>query len=278
MYDEPTSPLFFGRDYVEALLEWSGDGLPIIWAPCPMSGATAPITLAGNIVTGMAESIAGNVLAQLNNPGTPFIFGFVPIVLDMRTSLSSYGAPEDLLLGVAEAQLAQHLGLPLWGTGGCTDSKVLDAQAVIEAAMSLTTATMAGQNLIHDIGLLEGGRTGSLELMVICNEIIAMLKRFANGIEVSDETLAMIETSKVEHGGNFLGLEHTRRHFPKEHRIPHLMDRAFSYETWMKMGGKSLVERANEEVMTILEEHEVEPLPKDIGRRIDEIIEESTPH
>jgi trimethylamine--corrinoid protein Co-methyltransferase len=275
MYDEPSSPLIVGKEYVEALLEWAREGLPIVYAPCPMGGATAPITLAGEVVSGMAESIAGNVLAQFTHPGTPFIFGFVPLVMDMRTTLCSYGSPEDILLGIAEAQLAHYMQLPLWGTGGCTDSKTMDAQAFVEASMNLSTAALCGQNLIHDIGLIEAAKGGSQELIVICDEIIGMLKRIGRGVQVDDDTLAVEEINEVAHGGSFLGLKHSLQHFGKEYRISPLMDRTFTYENWKRVDGKTLLEKANQRVQKILKDHHVEPIPKEARAKIDQIKKEA---
>ena len=271
MYDEPASPLIVGKEYVEALIEWTKEGLPIIYAPCPMGGATAPMTLAGEVVSGMAESIAGNVIAQFTRPGTPFIFGFVPLIMDMRTTLCSYGAPEDILLGIAQAQLAHYLEIPLWGTGGCTDSKTLDAQTFVEASMNLTTAALCGQNLIHDIGLIESAKGGSQELIVICDEIIGMLKRILRGVTVDDETLAVEEIKEAKHGGSFLGLKHSLKHFSRERYVTQLMDRTFSYESWKKSDGKTLVEKARERIKKILKEHQVEPIPRDIRMQIERI-------
>ena len=271
MYDEPSSPLIVGKEYVEALMEWAKEGLPLVYAPCPMAGATAPITLAGEVVSGMAESIAGNVLTQATRPGTPFIFGFVPLVMDMRTSLCSYGSPEDILLGVSEAQLAHYLEIPLWGTGGCTDSKTLDAQAFVEASMNLSGAALCGQNLIHDIGLIEAAKGGSQELIVICDEIIGMLKRMSRGVRVDEDTLAVEEINHVAHGGSFLGIKHSLEHFNTEFRISKIMDRSFAYETWKKADGKTMLEKATERVQKILSDHQVEPIPRDVRTQIEQI-------
>jgi trimethylamine--corrinoid protein Co-methyltransferase len=271
MYDEPTSPMSFGEDYVEAMIEWVSEGLPMIFAPCPMSGATAPITLAGEIVSGMAESIAGNVIAQFTRPGTPFVFGFVPLTMDMRTTLCSYGAPENMILGIAQAQLAHHLSIPIWGTGGCTDYKTLDAQTFVEASMNLSTAALSGQNLIHDIGLVEAAKGGSQELIVICDEMIGMLKRIMKGVHVDDETLAVEQIKEAKHGGSFLGLKHSLKHFENEHRVSPLMDRKFSYDSWKKENGKDLVENARGNIRKILKEHQVEPIPRDVRTQIEAI-------
>lgn len=271
MYDEPSSPLIVGKQYAEALVEWAKAGLPMIYAPCPMGGATAPVTLAGEVVSGMAESLAGNVMTQLTRPGTPFVCGFVPLVMDMRTTLCSYGATEFMLLGIAEAQLAHYLGIPLWGTGGCSDAKTLDAQVFSEASMNLTTAALSGQNLIHDIGLVEGAKGGSQELIVICDEIIGMLRRVMKGVHVDDDTLAVEEIKRVPHGGSFLALKHTLHHYNKERHATPLMDRSFSYESWKKTDGKTLLDKAREKIDLILKDHKVEAFPKDVRAQIDAI-------
>ena len=278
MYDESTSPFTFGENYVDALIEWVKEGLPLIAAPAPICGATGPITLAGEIVAGMAESIAGNVIAQFTRPGTPFVFGFVPLTMNMRTTLCQYGTPETMTLGIAQAQLAHHLEIPIWGTGGCTDSKTLDAQAFVEASMNLSTAAMSGQNLIHDVGLTESGKSGSQELIVVCDEIIGMLKRIMRGIHVDDETLAVEEMKNAKHGGSFLGLKHSLRFFESEHRIDSIMDRTFSYDSWKKAGGKTLVENVREEIRKILKNHQVEPIPSDVRARIESIKTDSMKH
>jgi trimethylamine--corrinoid protein Co-methyltransferase len=195
--------------------------------------------------------------------------------MDMRTTLCSYGSPEDILLGIAEAQLAHYLEIPLWGTGGCTDSKTLDAQAFVEASMNLSTAALCGQNLIHDIGLIEAAKGGSQELIVICDEIIGMLKRIMRGVRVDGDTLAVEEISQVAHGGSFLGLKHSLQHFNKEYRITQVMDRSFAYETWKKADGKTLLDKAAERVEKILRDHQVEPIPRDVRAQIEQIKKEA---
>ncbi len=275
MYDEPQSPLVYGEIYVEALIEWVKRGLPVVFAPCPITGATAPVTLAGSIVQGMAESIGGNVLVQILNPGTPFIFGFVPMVMDMRTTVSSYGAIEDMLLGTAQAQLCHYLKIPMWGTGGCSDSKVLDGQAFAEATRNLMVAALGGQNLIHDIGYIESAITTSHEILVFLDEVIGETKLFMKGVKVDEETLAVNEIMEAGHAGNFLTLKHTRKHFKEEHFVNELLDRSFSHDMWMKLGGKDIVKRTREKALKLLKEHYVEPLPKDIKDESENILREA---
>ncbi len=272
LYNEPVSPLVFGREYVDALIEWAKAGLPLIWAPCPIAGGSAPVTLAGAVVQGCAESLAGNIICQLVNPGTPFVFGSVPLVLDMRTGIAAYGTIEMMLKEVVLAQLSEYYQIPSWGTGGCTDSKVLDEQAIAEAAMNLTISALSGNNLVHDVAFMEFANSGSFELLVICDEIIAMLRRFMKGVNVNDETLAIEAIKEAGHGGAFLSLNHTLKYFSQEFLISELMDRS-PWSRWEK-GKKTLAQRAHEKVIKILKEHFVEPIPKDVKEEIEKLIHE----
>ncbi len=275
LYNEPHSPLTYGKDYLDSLMEWAKAGLPQIWYPAPMSGATSPVTMAGTLVQGWAESLGGLVIAELINPGTPFIVGTGTFLMDMKTSSIVYASAECMLLAVAIAQIAHYLDIPLFGLAGASDSQVLDGQALAESAMYLAISALAGQNLIHDLGYLASGLTGSLELLTICDEIVAMVKRIAKGIKVNDETLALGVIEKVGFGGNYLKEKHTRKHFWTEHLVPDLMNRDF-HSGWVKKGGKTLEERAREKTKKLLKEHEVEPLDKEVKKKIEEIIKETT--
>jgi len=104
----------------------------------------------------------GCTLAQAIQPGLPFIMGGVPSILDMSTMVFSYGAPELALAITALTELAHYAEIPLWSTGGCTDSKCLDEQAAIEGAFSVMAAALSGGDLVHDVGYTESAMTGSL--------------------------------------------------------------------------------------------------------------------
>jgi trimethylamine--corrinoid protein Co-methyltransferase len=273
LYGEPRSPLTLGKNATEAVIVWGRRGLPVIYAPCIIAGATAPITLAGAVVQGVAESLAGNVLVQLENPGTPFIFGAVPQVIDMRYALTTYGSPEAMLMDVAQAQLSDYYQIPLFGTGGVTDSKYPDGQQGIEAGMGILISALAGQNLIHDIGYLESALAGSFDSLLICDEIISYTKRVLKGIEVNRQTLAPDTISDAFESGNFLQLKHTREFFQKEHILPELIDRS-SRKVWEAKGRKELRGRAREKAKKIFGEHRVE-FPKDVRRELERIINES---
>jgi trimethylamine--corrinoid protein Co-methyltransferase len=174
-----------------------------------------------------------------------------------------------MIVNLAMAQLGRHYELPIWSTGGCSDSKILDGQATLEASLSLFAAASSGANLIHDVGsFLNFGLTGSLELITICDEIISMISYVLKGVEVTDETLALDVIDKVGPGGQFITQEHTLKFFKKEHWMPKLLDRQ-TRSTWEKTGSKDLATRANERTKDILSKHQPTPLSKDIENDLD---------
>jgi trimethylamine--corrinoid protein Co-methyltransferase len=271
VYIEPSSPLTHSIEATEKILYAAEMGIPAIYTPCIMCGATAPVTLAGGMVQCLAESLVGIVLAQLKRRGAAVIVGGVQSSMDVATSILCYGAPEMVLLSAAFTDIAKWLRLPMFSTAGCSDAKVLDQQAAIEASMSITIAALSGANLIHDVGYLESGLLGSYDMLVMSNEAIGMAKRILQGVTVTPETLAVDVIERVGPGGHYLTQEHTRRHFRSELWLPTLMDRQHR-RSWEADGSKTMAERVRAQVLDILEHHEPMPIPAAVEAGLKEII------
>jgi trimethylamine--corrinoid protein Co-methyltransferase len=236
---------------VDKLLFAATHGVPAVYTPGIMTGGTAPVTVAGTLVTGNAELLSGLVLSQLQAAGAPFIYGGVFTSMDMASSVFLYGSPEFYLFNIALAEMAHHYRLPVFGTCGCSDAKVLDEQAAAEAAASTLVATLSGANLIHDIGYLESGLTACFELIVLVDELIGLARRLERGIGLSEEMLALGEIAAVGPGGHFLDREHTVRHFRQELWFPRLFDRR-RFDAWNQDGARPLGARLRARVREIL--------------------------
>ncbi len=258
VYIEPISPLVHPKTPMEKVLVAAEYGIPAVFTPAPSAGGTAPVTMAGVLASGLADTLAGLVLSQLKSPGAGFVMGGVFTSLDMRTASFTYGSPELFILDAALTDISKYLGIPVFSTSGCSDSKVFDQQAGIEIATSILMAALSGANLIHDNGYLESGLLGSLELLVAVDETVSLVKRIMQGINVNQETLAVNVLEKVGIGGHFLLEKHTFENFKKEIWTPGLMDRQ-TFEDWQGSGSKTLGERCREKVHKILESHQPEP-------------------
>ena len=216
---------------------------PVRLLPAPLAGGTAPITVAGHVAQGAAESLLGLVIHQLRKPGAPFLFGIGPAVLDMATMQTAYNAPEYLMGYVCAVELARWLDLPNWGYAGTTDAQVIDAQAGMEAAELTFLSLAIGSNLNHDLGYLDFGMTGSLELIVLADEFLAMNRKLFAGVEVTPETLAVDVVRDVGPGGDFLAHRHTAKNVRKAQWRPTIINRQ-GHVRWQEEGGLDLKEKA----------------------------------
>ena len=220
------SPFKIDRDYGEMTCYLAKEKLPVVVPTEPICGTTSPITLAGNVLTHVAETLGGIALVQCVNRGAPGICGSVGSITNLQTMDHLGGPIERAMINAAVAQMAQHFEIPLYSTGGTTDSKEVDTQAAYESAMSSLLMAMSGANYIHDIaGLMESDLTVSYEKLAMDNEILGMCQRVIRGIEVNDETLATELMIEKGPGEDFMTEEHTLRHMRQEFFVPELANR-----------------------------------------------------
>ena len=270
---EPISPLQLPRDGLDILIEFVRAGQPASFGPMAMASGTAPATLAGTLAQENAEVLAGIVVAQLLAPGTPVTYGGIPHVMDPRTNICAFGSPEQAIMAVAMVQAARFYGFPAYVNVGLTDAKVPDVQAGIEKGSSLVLGVLAGADTFGHAGICGTDHAGSLEWLLIDDELMAYAKRIARGLEVTPETLALDVIRQVGPGGNFLGEEHTVSHFRREIWLPGAAWTRQTWDGWASGGGTSMGERAAAEVRRILAAHQPEPIDEALAREVDRIVE-----
>jgi len=273
LYAETVSPLSF-TDVNENIIEFANAGIPVANGPMPLPGASGPMTLAGTAVMSNAENLAALTLCELARPHSPFIYTGWVCAMDPRTSRCVYGSP-DFARGTSIfcTAMGQYYDLPTYGFGGCSDSKLPDAQAGAEVMMNGMVAALSGVNLIHDCGYLAGGSIGSMEMAVICNEIAGMIYRVAQDVEITEETKAVDVIKEVGPGGHFMSHKHTLNHI-NDIFLHTLFDKE-SEVTWIKAGKKDIRDIAREKCKIILKEHFPEPLPKDVQEKLRQIVKDA---
>jgi trimethylamine--corrinoid protein Co-methyltransferase len=267
-YINAVSGLLHNKEALEKLLYLASKNLPCLYLPSSTAAVTSPVTPAGNVALDFAGVLTGLVLSQLKTEGTPVIVSGMPPggTLDMRTLVTSYCEPERTIL-----QAVSHFhDLPMFSIAGATEAKTVDSQAAAEAAMSLVVETLAGGNIIHDLGYMESGLTYSFVQLFLCDEIVSWIKGFLKEFEVSDETLALDVIAEVGPEGQYLKTTHTLKHY-KERWYPNFFER-MNYESWLAKGGKDFSERTSEKIEAILAEHKPEPLQPEVKKRLAEIV------
>jgi trimethylamine--corrinoid protein Co-methyltransferase len=220
------SPFKIDKEYGDMTCYFAREGLPVVVPTEPIAGTTSPVTLAGNVLTHVAETLSGIALVQSVRRGAPGICGSVGSITNLMTMDHLGGPIERAMVNSAASQMAQHFEIPMYSTGGTTDAKEADAQAVFETALSSQLVAMSGANYIHDIaGLMESDLTVSYQKLVLDNEILGMIQRVLRGIEVNDETLAVDLLIEQGPDGNFMSAKHTRDYMRSEFFFPKLANR-----------------------------------------------------
>lgn len=251
------SPLRFAPETVETLTTAVRAGLPVALVSAPLSGATAPASLAGTLVQSIAEVLAGVTYVQLLRPGHPLLMGAMPLVTDLRTGAMIGGCAELALMNAAAAQLSHFYGLPLYNSCGITESKVPDAQAGFEKGLTTAVTALAGaQYNHHAAGMLESLLCVAYENYVIDDDIGGQVMRLVRGLEITDETLSLDVIHQVctDGPGHYLGHAQTIQLMNTEYHFPHTADRN-TRQVWEEAGSLDMRERARRKAREMLRTH-----------------------
>ena len=247
------SPLRYAPEGVEIMRKAIGTGMPVQICTAAQAGATSPVTLAGALAQGLAETLAGLMIVDLIQPGFPAIFAFMPFISDLRTGAMTGGSGEAALANAAAAQLLRRLELPSTVSAGMTDAKTVDAQAGYEKGYTVALAAQAGADMINlSVGMLGSIMAASPEALVIDDDMCGAILRSVRGVDMPDDAIDLDMVEAVATGpGHYLGEAQTLALMKSEYAYPRLGDRQ-SIADWITAGRKTIWDRAVSRVAAIM--------------------------
>ena len=267
------SPLVMDDTMLGALKVYARAGQATIVSPFIVGGAMSPVTVAGTLTQVLAEAQAAIAFSQLCRPGAPVIMGTFATSISMQSGAPAFGTPEPAQVTLGAAQFARRFGLPYRSAGSFTGSKVCDAQAAYDSANSIAPAVLGGVNFVlHAAGWLEGGLVSSYEKFVMDCDQLAAQQKFAAGVDVSAEALALDAIREVGPGGHYLGCAHTQANFKTAFFRTTVGDNS-SFEQWLEDGEKTAAQRANETARRWLADYEAPALDPAIREAVDDYVE-----
>lgn len=268
----PNSPLVLDDTMLGALKVYARARQAVVVSSFLLAGAMSPVSVAGTLSQLLAEVSAGLCLVQLLNPGCPCVFGTFSSPISLRTGAPTFGTPEGMQIQYCAAQLARRIGVPFHSVGALTASKVPDAQAAYESAMQLNSAFMCGANfIIHATGCLEGLLCTGYEKIIMDADRCAALQRFAAGVDVSDQALALDAVQEVGPSGHYLGCEHTQANFEQAFYHAEMADNA-TFEQWSEEGESWQHERANQRWKQMLKDYEAPPMDTSVREELEAFV------
>jgi trimethylamine--corrinoid protein Co-methyltransferase len=269
----PVSPLNFLGDVAQVMMETARQALPFGALPCPSTGATSPMSLAGSLVQQNAENLASIVLAQLTRPGLPVVYCGRISVLNMRNGAPIWGNPEVGMLSAGTIQLGHRYHLPVNVYGLADSGFASDMQSGYERAINALVPALAGADELSGVGEMAGGVCSCNAQIVIDNDIYGMVQRVRRGFTVDDDSLAVeVIAHAMDTTRNFLREPHTRKYLRAgEVWQGRLGVQEAGWELWSSMGSPTVMDRAQKEVESILREHKVPPLLDEQERELEKI-------
>jgi trimethylamine--corrinoid protein Co-methyltransferase len=247
------SPLRFAPEGVEIMQRAMAHRMPLQICTAAQAGATSPVTLAGALAQGLAETLAGLMVVDVIEPGYPCIFAFMPFVSDLRTGAMTGGSGEAAVAAAAAAQLLLHLGLPSTASAGMTDAKTPDAQAGYEKGYTVALSAQAGADMINlSVGMLASIMAASREALVIDNDMCGAILRTVRGIELNGESIDLDRIEAVATGaGHYLGEAQTLELMKTEYTYPVLGNRQ-SISDWRDAGSRTIWDAARDRTAELL--------------------------
>jgi trimethylamine--corrinoid protein Co-methyltransferase len=267
-----SSPRRLDDRMLGALIAYAHARQALVITPFILSGAMAPVSIAGTVAQLNAEALAGIALTQLINPGTPVVYGAFQTNIDLQSGAPVFGSPESQLALYASAQLARRYNLPFRSGGMFASSKIPDAQAAYESVLVMLPTILARVNFVlHAAGWLENGLTAGYEKFILDCQLLGGFHKLVQGLDLSDEGLALDAIREVPPGGHHLGTDHTLRHFRHAFYRAPLFDYN-SFEQWYEEGVQSADQRANAEWKRLLKSYEAPPLDPAIDEALKEFM------
>lgn len=251
----PNSPLRWGLDSSQNLIDCVENGIIVEVVPVLMIGLAAPVTTVGALVMQTAEVLSGIVFTQLIREGAPVIFGGAPGAFHMQFMSAPMSGVEALKLYSGYAQIARHLEIPSQGYMGLGDGKFNDPQAGAETASGAYIAAMSRMNQVAGPGMLDFVNCFSLEKLVFDDEICGHVHHFMRDIKIKDDLPVKPFIDEVLEEQQICTLEHTLEHWPVELYLPGPTVDRTSWDQWEQFGSKDWQQRARESIQNCLDEY-----------------------
>ncbi len=266
------SPLVWDQTMLDAVKVYAASNQAVLYTPFVLGGASTPASTVGSLVQINAEALAGVAFSQLVRPGVPAVYGQWLATVSMKSGAPMAGTPEICHMNMLVGQMARYYKLPWRCSGGCTSSKVVDAQSGYEAARNMYGALLAGANFIlSTTGYMEGALTQSYAKFVLDAEHVEMFYKLGQGINFDELEGALDSMAEVEPGGHYLGTSHTLENSERAFMMPELMSHD-SFEQWQAEGSKDANTRAIEKAKQLLAEYEAPALDETINEELLEFI------
>jgi trimethylamine--corrinoid protein Co-methyltransferase len=205
-------PMNYHAAHSDQIIKAVNAGVPVSVGTLPIGGASTPITPAGSIVNSLATDFAAMVLAQLVRRGS-FCIGSSDVCF-MEPATGSIGNfAQTALADMVMCQVRRELELPSFtGAAGYSSARRFNEDAVMELATTMMQLFYSRPATVDYCGSLDQGLTFSLHALLLCDDLVGLLRTLWQGVRIDADMLALDIAREVGPRGNYLSQVHTASH------------------------------------------------------------------
>jgi trimethylamine--corrinoid protein Co-methyltransferase len=274
---EAAAPLCYPEDAIKAAFEYTRNGFPIWICGGGVMGGTAPVTIAGSVISNNAELLAAVVFLQCARPGIGIIANDFVTPMDMSTGGLFFGSLGGSLHQIAFNQIWTSVyRIPTANTAAAfPNAKRIDYQNAMEKTHAAMASALSGANMIALIGSVSQELAWNPLQAILDNDMAGLIGRYIEGFHTDHESLAVELIKEVGPvPGTYLNRTHTRLNWKKEYFFPEVMDRT-SYQEWLAEGKKTLLDSAREKMEELLKNHKPQPLAPGEEEDVEKVLAEA---
>ena len=265
------APLRFPADEIDRLILCGEYGVNVMTPLTVLMGGSAPYTMAGAMTQMTAEFLAAVTIAQALCPGIGQWYYTLLQYLDMRTGRSISHGPELMALCAGGARMSAYYGLPSLAntllSGDCQPHQIM-----FHYGVNILQGLLNGITFQAGAGSLESGNLYSHQALVIIDDILAYLKTFMNGMEISTDTLAVDDITAMAEKGEYLSSKLTMKYLRKEKRFESSVMNYPLLANWSREP-ETVIDRAEAKAQKILADSPQESvLPAETMRELDRLM------
>jgi trimethylamine--corrinoid protein Co-methyltransferase len=264
----PIAPLSFEKRAIESQVEFARAGVPIVGLAMPSGGLSAPITVAGMMLTANAENLASLVITQAAAPGAPYIFRAESSPMNLVDGSFNYDAPEFGLIFCGMGQMAKRYNLPSFNGDFAGFEVAGDQRETMLGRFTMYCACSAHTDIVAGLGGIDNAKGVCFKQLLVDAYTWECCREYLKPVDITEEKLGLDALRDIGPRGNFLTHRHTRKYLRGE-----LIQLDADKCEFLAMEKEEQAEKAGELVTKILKEHEVTPLDESMLRKGYEIIE-----
>ncbi len=254
-------PVNFAHIHIDQIITAARAGIPVGVGTLPIGGASSPITMAGCMTHALMTDLAAMVLGQLAAKGS-FCIGCSDVAF-MEPATGAIGSfSQTSLADAAICQVRHKLRIPpLTGMGGCSVARKFNRDAVWELSSTMMQMFYSRPATCDYLGSLDQGLTYSEHALLFCEDLVGLLRKMWEGVQVTDEQVGTDLINELGPRGQFLASQHTVDNC----RAQVWKSRYFAANYPLSNNGlpdKDLIERLDED-LTVRRQKAAPPLPAD---------------